>query len=63
MDTENFKRLAESAKQMKAIQEGALAGRTTVRRGKAPTVKTAIAEIRMELGWSQEEFAKSLNTP
>lgn len=63
MDTQNFKRLVESVKQVKAIQDGAPAGRTTVRRGKAPTIKTPIAEIRMELGWSQEEFAKSLNTP
>lgn len=64
MAPKKFKRLMTSAAEMKEIQNGKITyARTTVRRGKTPTIKTPIAEIRLELGWSKEEFAKSLNTP
>ncbi len=64
MDNKDFKRLKDSVRQMKAIQNGEMpAGRVTMRRGRAPAVETEIARIRLETGLSQAAFAKKLKTP
>ncbi|MFW6217365.1 MAG: helix-turn-helix domain-containing protein [Verrucomicrobiota bacterium] len=59
MDAELFKELKDSIRQMKAIEKGELApGRVRV-----VNPENAVARARIQLGLSQEAFARLLDTP
>ncbi|HAZ00476.1 MAG TPA: transcriptional regulator [Opitutae bacterium] len=59
MDTELFNELKDSIRQMKAIEKGELAP-TRVR---VINPENEVAQARMQLGMTQEAFAKLLDTP
>ena len=59
MDAELFNELKESIRQMKAIEKGELAP-TRVR---VINPENEVAQARMQLGMTQEAFAKLLDTP
>ena len=59
MDAELFNELKDSIRQMKAIEKGELAP-TRVR---VINPENEVAQARMQLGMTQEAFAKLLDTP
>ena len=59
MDAERFNELKDSIRQMKAIEKGELAP-TRVR---VINPENEVAQARMQLGMTQEAFAKLLDTP
>lgn len=59
MDAELFNELKDSIRQMKAIEKGDLAPA----RVRVVNHGNVVAQARMQLGMTQEAFAKLLNTP
>jgi putative transcriptional regulator len=59
MNAELFNQLKDSIRQMKAIEKGELAPS----RVRVVNPENEVAQARMQIGMTQEAFAKLLNTP